>query len=248
MTGKTIFITYKFDGAPYSANTNYGFASSIHCAYVSKLETDTLDNRQINVFFSSASDFPFMVGKDNINSQNGWGWSATGLTAIVQIVDEISDSETTITPSPTEWRTIDLTNQIPNHSIGDAINPSGLTSGIFIIDKATYDIAPTYNLEYLEYPTKIQSDRLTWGEESWFFGNIETDIKSIAYTTDIVVELPLGEFNSTTNETWTEGDDIYVSEIAMYDEDGDLVAIGKINNPLSKNNQKFRTIIFEIDF
>lgn len=248
MTGKTIFITYRFDGAPYSANTNYGFASSIHCAYVTKLETDTLNNRQINVFFPSVDEFSYMVGTDDINNNNGWGWSATGLTAIVQIVDGISTSGTTITPDAKNWREIDLTNQIPDHTIGDAINPTGLTSGIFIIEKSTYDIAPTYDLEYLNYPLKTEDGRLIWGEETWFFGNVETDVKAIAYSTDIIVEMPLDEFNSTTNETWESGDDVYVSEIALYDDDGDLVAIGKLNNPISKNNKKFRTIGFEMDF
>ena len=79
-------------------------------------------------------------------------------------------------------------------------------------------------------------------------GNVETDIKAIAYTTDLAINLPQNEFNSSTNETWNNTDIVAISEIGIYDANKNLVAIGKLNNPIQKNSGIARTIVFAIDF
>ena len=105
-----------------------------------------------------------------------------------------------------------------------------------------------YNLDYLSYPIPAETDKLCFGDEVYFFGNVETDIEADVYTSDLSINLALGEFNSTTNPTWDGISSVAISEIGIYDEDKNLVAIGKLNNPIIKDSSITRTISFAIDF
>ena len=111
-----------------------------------------------------------------------------------------------------------------------------------------YTAADTYDLSYLDYPTELEGDKLAWGEEVFFYGNVKSDIKATAYTTDIPIVMPLNQFNSTTNPTWDGSVPVSVSEVGIYDSVGNLVAIGKLNNPISKDSTIARTIVFAMDF
>lgn len=48
-----------------------------------------------------------------------------------------------------------------------------------------------------------------------------------------------GEFGSSTNTTWRAGDIPRISEIGLYDADGDLIAIAKLDRQLEKNINQF---------
>ena len=248
-TGKTIFITYNFEGGSFAEYKNYGFNESIHCNYITRLETDTLTGKDINFFFESVEDFPFMVDASGITFGNtGYGWNGFRMNAIVQIVDGISDSGTTIVPISTDWKKIDVTEQIIDYVSGQTINPSGMTQTIFVISQVDYSLAPTYTLDYLNIAPNLDDDALSFGEEIYFFGNVKTEIEAIAYSTDIAVNLPLNQFNSTTNPTWDGLQAVQISEIGIYDDNGNLVAIGKLNYPVAKNSAVSRSILFQMDF
>ena len=87
-----------------------------------------------------------------------------------------------------------------------------------------------------------------YGEEAFFFGTVRTDIRATVYTTDIPIQLPLNEFNTTTNPTWNGVESVAISEIGIYDDNNNLVAIGKLNHPISKDATIARTIAFQLDF
>ena len=70
----TIFVTYQFEGAPYSANTSYGLSTPIHCNYIETIETETLANSTINFLFSE-NNFPFLAD-GTTNPFDGYGWTA----------------------------------------------------------------------------------------------------------------------------------------------------------------------------
>lgn len=48
-----------------------------------------------------------------------------------------------------------------------------------------------------------------------------------------------GEFGSSTNTTWRVGDVPRISEIGLYDADGDLIAIAKMDRQIQKNVNEF---------
>lgn len=248
-TGTTIFITYNFEGGSFGEYENYGFGETIHCNYITKLETDNLEGKEMNFFFDSIDNFPFMVGPSGITyGNNGYGWNGFKINAIIQIVEGISDSGTTIVPNAMSWKKMDVTEQIYDYVSGQTINPSALTQTIFIISQLDYALAPFYDLDYLNIGNINDNEALSFGEEIYFFGNVKTQIEAVAYSTDIAVNLPLNQFNSTTNTTWDGLQPVQISEVGIYDDNGNLVAIGKLNYPVAKNSAVSRSILFQMDF
>lgn len=244
-SGYTVFSTYQFEGASYSASTSYGYTTPIHCNYIQKTEASTLSGKALNMFFGSVNDFPFLADS---GSTNGTGFTATKINAIVQVVSGITDNDITIIPDPTLWKKFDITDQIVNHTVGDAINKTNLVNTLFTID--LNKSVPYYDLSYLNYPTSLtlDDDRLAFGEEAILFGTVRSDIKATVYTTDIPIVLPLNQYNSSTNPTWDGVSKVFISEIGIYDENNNLVAIGKLNYPISKDSGIARTILFALDF
>ena len=243
-TGFTIFMTYQFEDTPAAQSTSYGYSPAIHCTYISTITTDDLNGKALNMYFSSADDLPFLADS---NSVDGTGFTATKLNAIVQILNGISDSDITITPSSSEWYKVDITDQIQNHVVGAVIDKVNLVNSTFNVEFNSLNTP--YTLDYLNYPSNVASDDVMgFGEEAFFFGTVKTDIRATVYTTDIPINLPLNSYNTTTNPTWDGVSPVTISEIGIYDNQNNLVGIGKLNYPINKDATISRTIAFQIDF
>ena len=243
-TGFTIFVTYQFEDTPASASTSYGYSTPIHCNYIQTITTDDLAGKALNMFFSGADDLPFFA---DTTSSNGTGFTATKLNAIVQIVNGISDSGTTIKPDSAAWYKVDVTDQIDSHVLGAVIDKANLVNTLFNIEFNT--LTDLYRLDYLDYPSNIaDEDVMGFGEEAFFFGTVRSDIRATVYTTDIPINLPLNTYNSTTNPTWDGTVPVTISEIGIYDDNNNLVGIGKLNYPINKDATIARTIAFQLDF
>jgi hypothetical protein len=82
------------------------------------------------------------------------------------------------------------------------------------------------------------------------YGNFSAKISANIFSMTLNAVLPLNEFNTSQNPTWKEGTDqtVYITEIGIYDDDGTLLGIGKLNTPIDKNNNIHRTIEFKLDF
>jgi len=241
---KSIFVTYNFEGTPYTAGISSGLLESIHCNYIMKLETDTLSGKDINLYFPP-NEFPFLT--DITGASTGFGWSANKINAIAQIVE---GTGTTAVTTSSKWKKIDITDQLVNHIVGNPISSSSLEATNFKLTFIQISAGTTYDLDYLDIATSLSGDtnRLSFGEESFFFGNVKTDIGATVYTTDIVIQLPLNEYNSTTNPTWDGVSSVFISEVGIFNENSELLAVGKFNNPVEKNSTKFRSILFSLDF
>lgn len=271
-SAKTIYFTYilgdnSITGGTansYQLGKSLGYSPAIHCNYIAKLETNSIANKSIDFIVPDGSLLPFMNDSSQIaTGQKGYGWSASKLFGVIQICDGtghtgVSTTNTSVTgltifPDPNGWKIIDLTNQLNGYPTfsGTTIPKAAFNTSTFIqITVSQINAAPQYNLGYLLYPNAlpIDNDKLTFGEEAFFFGNVKTDIKAIAYTTDISVVLPLNQYNSTTNPTWDSLSPVSISEVGVFDDNNTLVAIGKLNNPISKDSTIFRTIQFSLDF
>ena len=151
-TGKTVFVTYQFEGAPANASNVYGISGSTHCTYIQALETDTIAGKSLNTFFLSEDDLTFLADS---GSTNGTGFTATRLNILAQIVDGISDSGFTATPDAGGWFKVDVTDQmIPlGHVIGNSITKSILLNSNFIVNFT--DLTDSYNLSYVDYPSSV---------------------------------------------------------------------------------------------
>jgi hypothetical protein len=247
--GYSIFTTYILVPTGTTSGLGYNYSEAIHCNYIKKTQS-TIANQsmgQITINFPNISDFKFL-SDDPVNNT---GYTANKIYALVQIISNSGyTSIDEVKAISTEWRMVDITNQIPTHTDGNALTAAELTSVVFKVPFNNYYSYPIYNLNYLNYPTKEvgDDDKLSFGDEIYFFGNVSTEIKAIAYTTDLSINLPLNQFNSSTNSTWTQDDSVAISEIGIYDANKNLVAIGKLNNPILKDETIARTIVFNIDF
>lgn len=241
----TVFFTYML--ANSNNSSEYGYSDAIHCNYINSIQlTDTILNKEVNVFFNDVNDFKFL----NTGNTTGTGFTANKIFIIAQMVN--NSSGVIIKPDSTNWKIFDVTDQIRYRVSGSTtpISAIDLASSSFKVSVIDFNTAPTYDLDYLNYPqlTASGSTAFSFGTEEYFFGNVSTDIEAIAYTTDLSIILPLNQYNSTTNATWDGTSPVYISEIGIYDSDKNLVAIGKLNNPVSKDNNISRTLIFAIDF
>lgn len=244
MSGYTIFTTYKFGSNTYDSTNSLGYTDGIHCAYINKIVLSTLINGNITLYFNDVDDFPFLNGGSDYT-----GWTANKFYVIYQIIDNsLFEDESEIKPNPANWKILDLTSQVSDGV--SRLTASGMVNTLFSIDLSTYQIAESYNLTYLSYPTlnETGSTNLIFGDELVLPGTVTTDIEAIAKVCEIPIQVSYDDFNISTNKTWTEGQDVYISEVGIYASTGELVAIGKFNVPIQKNSLISRTIKFEIDF
>lgn len=242
--GYTAYMTYML--APTGATENNAYTKSIHCNYIKSIEFDNLINKEFNIYFENINDFKFL------NPSGGTGYTAHKLYVITQLINhEDFENINDIEPKSNEWRIFDVTNQIVDYVSGQTLSGEDLTSTVFRIPVSKYMLAPKYDLEYLNYPLNTEtSNSLCFGDETYFIGNVKTAIEAEAYTMDLPIQLPLNEFNSSTNETWdsTQDSQVFISEIGLYDENKNLVGIAKLNDPIPKDNTISRTIVFGMDF
>ena len=95
---------------------------------------------------------------------------------------------------------------------------------------------------------------LTFGSESFFFGNIKTGIKATTFKTVITVLAEDTKLNSSQNASFNGLLDTstFITEAGVFKADsrlGDvLVAVGKLSYPIKKNNTRYLLFQLEIDF
>lgn len=236
LTGETqtLWVTYRFN--------NSAFTESLHCNYYSKIVgpgTGCTDTSQ-NVAVRFGPEFKFL-------SQPSPSFTATDLTGYcansLMLLCQITSGDTK--PDPTNWKYIDVTDQLSATTVNGYLTMSGLTGTTFQIDLASYQDAISnndiYNLaDYINIPTNNQSEYLNFGDEFYFYGNFTTDISATIYEMKYLINLTRNQFTNTSNPTWTSGTTSYVTEIGLYDSNKDLVVISKLQSPqLRQGIQQF---------
>jgi hypothetical protein len=150
-------------------------------------------------------------------------------------------------PSPTNWVEIDVTNEISGSTIDGYLTVSGITGTTFQIDNDSYNAAPIYDLgDYIDIPTIGETDVLNFGDEYYFYGNIETDISATIYEMRYLINLGRNQFTNTSNPTWTSGTTSYFTEIGLYDSNKDLVVVSKFQSPQLR--QGIQQLVVKLDF
>jgi len=251
-SGNTVFISYILIPAQPTGQT---YSQAIHCNYVKKINLGQVDPyiQEVSLNFPNIDYFKFLTSEPFIMGSDGTGYTASKIHALVQIVSNTSfDTFDDVTPDSTQWKQLDITPQVTGYTATTSflLTPANLTSVVFKISLLQYAVFSSYDLSYLDYPGDTEEDKLIFGDVTYFFGNVATDIKAEVYTTDIDINLSLNEFNSSTNLTWDGIETVYISEIGIYDNNTpkNLVAIGKLNDPVAKDSRIARTIVFALDF
>jgi hypothetical protein len=118
----------------------------------------------------------------------------------------------------------------------------------FILDNSETDI---YLLtDYIDLPSVTESDKLTFGDEVFFYGNVETDIKATIFKTQITCNVLPNQFTASQNPTFNpDQDKVAFTEIAIYDSNNIIVATGKFSEPVTrKYNSDMLVLQATIDF
>ena len=151
-------------------------------------------------------------------------------------------------PDPTQWRLIDFTSQISDLFLNGYVTQQSLTATTFIVTAENYSSAPYYNLN--NYVELVQNgatgQQLNFGDEYYFYGSLETDIQATIYEMKYKINLSFNEFLVSQNPTWTPGTASYVTEIALLDENQDILVMSKLQSPVLR--QGIQQYVVKLDF
>jgi hypothetical protein len=151
-------------------------------------------------------------------------------------------------PSPSEWKIIDYTSSLTSTTMNGLLTSSGITGTTFVITQDLYDNAPYYDLnDYITLtPQGFTGSQLNFGDEYYFYGNLETDIQATIYEMRYKINLSQVEFLSSSNPTWSPNTTPYMTEVGLYDSDKNLMIISKLQSPVLR--QGIQQLLVKFDF
>ncbi len=212
---QVMWVTYRFD-------TQTGATSSLHCNYYSKIigpSTGCTDTTQ-NVAIRFGDEFKFLTE----DLTDFTGFTATSMKIIFQMTGLNQR------PNPSNWKEYDVTSLLTLSN--GYITTSSLTGVTLVIDQTIFDNGNPYQLQdYIDIPQNGQTEILNFGDEYYFYGNIQTDITATIYEMKYLINLNNNQFTNTTNPSWTPGTRSYVTEIGLYNSNKELMVISKLQSP-----------------
>jgi hypothetical protein len=220
-----VWVTYGFD-SPWTG---------MHCNYYQKIigPVTGCGLTEQNVTVKFGNEFKCMT------TGTTQGFSATDFYILAQ-----TGTTSQNRPNPNNWVRMNYSTALS----GGYINPSGLTATTFTITPTTYANGVTYNLgNQLELPTiSGSSSTLYFGDEYFFYGNVNTDIQATIYEMRYLINLPNAQFVNSSNPTWTQGVTPYMSEIGLYDANKNLLVLSKFQSPQVR--QGIQQAVVKLDF
>jgi hypothetical protein len=219
-TGDTAWVTYMF------GNTSGGTLNSFPCNYFNKISGNGTPS-QITIKFSGNSFSNMATTLSEVKD----GYVADKFYALVQ---------TGTTPTPSSWKKIDITSQIPGYTNG-YINPTGLTGVSFTITYSGYTGGTYFDFE--DHMSGVTSDYLwnttglttqpQFGDEQPFPGSVRlvraTDIEEM----NMMINLPSTQFTTTQNPTYVSGDK-YITEVTLLDGNKEPLVVAKTPTPVKR--------------
>lgn len=227
---ETMFITYRFE--------NTGSTNGMHCNYYSKVKGSSDTGQTNDVIVRFGDEFPFLIEEMDIQPS---GFTCTNVKLICQKV------ENGLRPDPMLWREIDVTSAITANTGSINISGAEISGTTFQVTKADYDSASFYRLEdYIDLPLLNYNTGMTFGEEYFFYGNIETDVQATIYEMKYLVNLATSQYIRSSNPTWTSGTPVYFTEVGLYNSNKELLMYTKLQSP--EKRQGVQQIAVKYDF
>lgn len=257
-TGFTYFVTYLTESSAYSSNVSYGFGNGLHCGYIKKIDgaADVNGNPQFLSLSFPSNSFPFLRSSSSMSgaSISGTGWNTNKVQVLVNKQSKDFDYQIGNVPEE-DW--IRVSNVVGNgiytgDSTDLSINPLKLAGYSFIMSVEDYNSGTTYTLgKIFTGETDFNSATgMTFGNESFFYGNINSDIMAVTYKTLITATASNNDFNDSLNSSYDPlyDENTYITEVAVLDSNNNLVAVGKPSYPITKNDGRYIVIQLEMDF
>jgi len=259
--GDRIYFSYLFVN-------NSGIPTGLHCNNYVWEEYDGVEPL-FDVAITFGAEFPYLrpqgVTGPGVPANNGTGWEADRLYLLVQVVT--NGSTVNMQPDPSNWQWKDVTNLIPNHTVGDKIVATNLVDHTFYIngnDTTNATTCPAYTAmtaytlnDFINVPVaSTGANDLQFGDEYFLYGTVETDIMATIYEMKHLVKLDSGQYDVSTNPTWVDYNTTNsttttpkLTEIGLFDNENgfpDLMAIAKFQSPVPRTGTQQFTIA--IDF
>jgi hypothetical protein len=230
---ETMYLTYALEN-----NTGTGLTNTLSCQKYAKITNQTALAKDVEFRLEGTDLLPYMRKIEEVG-YDGRGFYGYDFKVLYQIV---SDAETR--PDPTAWKVYDFTTSgLTGGVTGETIDPFMLQNQIpsvndFVLTQAKDSGATTYDITVsLGMAPVLSPEILQFGDERFFYGNLETFIGATIFKTIFDIRINAGQFIGTTNPTRstdpsTNPPNIRVSEVGIYDSDNDLVVIGKLSKPI----------------
>jgi hypothetical protein len=238
--GKTMYMTYVLEA-------NNGLQYILPQQKYTKFINNSKIDRDIEFSIEDTGLLPYMRQLEKAG-YDGLGFYANRFKVLVQIVNNPDDR-----PDPKNWVVINYTSNAITNVVNYTINPLRFENQMiqdtgFVLNNTKYATGTLYNLSNLQIPLLNCPEDLQFGDERFFFGNLDTFIGACIYRTVFKLIIDVNEYVKSSNPTWSEGDELYFSEVGIYDEDQDLVAITKMSRPVKMDpNTKF-ALELSLDF
>jgi hypothetical protein len=223
---------------------SYGFEGDwqgMHCNYYQNIlgPMTGVGLTEQNVTVSFGGDFTYM------NTGSTTGFSSNLFYVIAQ-----TGTTSMSRPLADSWKKITAftSNELSSYiATNGNIIPGGMTAKTFTITPTLYSSAPTYQLsEQITIPLNSNTTKLGFGNENLFYGNINTDIQATIYEMRYLINLPNNQFVKSSNPTWSTGTLPYMSEIGLYDNDKNLLVLGKFQSPQVRTG--IQQVAIKLDF
>ena len=246
--GDTMYLTYLLDNQNYT-----GLTTSLPCQNYIKITNTTNGAKDVSFKLDDVDLLPYMRKVESA-SYDGRGFYAHKFKLLYQIVDEIDDR-----PLTGSWKVYDFTTNAITTNTNETINPTLLQNQIpssngFVVTTlinsgaTTFDLIQLLNLAPNASPTNLQ-----FGDEKFMYGNLQTYIGATIYKSLIGLNINSSFFNTTTNSTRstdpsTNPATIRISDIGVYDQNKNLVLIGKLATPVKLSSGSNILIELSLDF
>ena len=233
----------------YALESTSGLTYSLPCQKYTVVQNTSNATKDIEFNIEDIDLLPFM--KKTETGWDGKGFYADKFKLIYQIVANAS-----VRPSSGDWKEVDFTSTNITTVAGQTIDPTLLerqnpASNDFILNAYKVSTAVDYeSISKLTLAPNATPKLLQFGDERFFYGNVEAYIGATIYKTIFVVNASGADFIQTTNPTRTGiiPTNLRVSEVGIYDSDNRLVLIGKLSSPVELLTNRTITFELSIDF
>ncbi len=251
--GHRMYLTYWLNNTGSTTTT-----PTLPCQRYTVIQNNQTSDRDVSFRINSIGELPYMR-KVELPGYDGRGFFADTFTLLAQSINPNNVSR----PDPSLWRAIDFTSTKITASAststlgsGETINPTllenqGSVNTGFLLTGDLYEAASgnTFNLgDELSMQSGSFYDQMTFGDERLFYGNLRTSIGATIYKTLFTINVDGATISSSSNSTYSYGDDRYITEVGIEDNNGNLVIVGKLSRPVRLANSTTATIELTIDF
>jgi hypothetical protein len=238
-----MWLTYTFENT-----SGTGLTTTLPCQKYTIMGNNTSSSKDVEFRINGVDLLPYMR-KIEDPMYDGLGFSAKEFKALYQIIS--GDTR----PVSDGWKVHDFTSTLITDFVGETIDPVLLenqnpSTNNFRLDIPTTIGDTTFSIiNSLSMAPNNNPDILQFGDERFFYGNIDTYIGANIYKTIFRLSVSADLFKYTSNPTRsvdpsTNPPVIKVTECGIYDNSGDLVMIGKLSRPVKLNPGN--TVLFEL--